>query len=179
MRARWKPVVLMGAWLLAASSFAHEDTPLRRRDDGTLEGLPVAYAPAAVHVRYAEDAGASKVVALALVLRDKRIALPPCLLRTITARRKPHLQVHASWYHDLTRFPPAITIELMEMPRPDAREWERESFTFDLRTGALLLSRRVRKHWLFDSWRTEPIQVRALCSKLETKGLLDARYPML
>ena len=71
-----------------SSVFAHEDTPIKLKKDGTLVGLPEKYSPASFST--------SDFI---LKIGNRKISIPECVTNFFTEMVDPTFSFSASWYH--------------------------------------------------------------------------------
>lgn len=129
-------------WLAGGVCFAHEDRTLSIGDDGSINGLPDEYAPAALHVQFSSEmhrAGATRVDSVVLELDADRTVIPICVTGLLETTRLDQIQATASWYHDETVLPYYMNIQFFD-PGYDEQRWANAGFSmlFNLRTAKLI-----------------------------------------
>jgi hypothetical protein len=89
--------------IYSSYSLAHKNTGLEIQDDGTLVGLPQKYEPASFDLK-----------SFVIEVSGKKLSIPNCVRRNVEANDEIDFSVDlsASWYHDLIRFPPYISIRI-------------------------------------------------------------------
>src|SRR5690554_2194681 len=80
--------------LFTASVFAHEDTPIKLKKNGTLVGLPEKYSPASFSTSN-----------LILEIADRKIRLPYCVTSYFSEFDDQTFSFSASWYHSKPNLP--------------------------------------------------------------------------
>ena len=81
-------ILILFLLFCTTSVFAHEDTPIKLKKDGTLVGLPEKYSPANF-----------STTDLILEIGNRRISLPECVTSFFSNMDDPTFSFSASWYH--------------------------------------------------------------------------------
>ena len=106
-------LIVCAAMLLILTSpcalHGHQDRYLTIAADGNFEEIPSEYGPAYLKINDASDSGTPKV---ALQLGEKVVNMPECIAVLFVLSKGEKIRASASWYHDLSTFPPYINLRL-------------------------------------------------------------------
>ncbi len=170
--------IVIGCLLLAETCFAHKDYIIAVNEDGTLEGIPSEYGPAAMHVEFApQNSGSAPITSITLDLGKNRVRIPICVTGLLRTQRMGEIKATASWYHDETLIPYYLNIDFFD-PGYNKLRWPNPGYSllFDLHTGKLM---EMDVHILRDSGRSVqqvPVDIRKRCKPEELRGFAsDAR----
>ena len=142
MRIRIAAFALI-ACLVADRAPAHTDTVLKRSADGSIQGLPAEYQPAAIEIGPAEPNELGRPVPRVVVrLSGVERVLEPCVAELFLRPKSPPMRVRASWNHDFTVLPPYLVVDLPSQTIEDEM-FSGYTMLFDLRTAKILELRMV------------------------------------
>jgi hypothetical protein len=131
--------------LIALPAIAHVDSIVQWNEDERLESLPSEFQPAKLHVTFAPREDRLKgVEAFALNIASHRVTLPQCVTSSIRVLSRDTVRVVASWYHDLSRNPPYILVELFEADPQSTSPKRSHVLLFNLLTARLVEVQAVR-----------------------------------
>ncbi len=100
-----KTILCVTFWVfLSASLFAHQDTPIKLKKDGTLKGLPKEYSPAT----YDRNRFTLKIGA-------KGIVIPDFITAQFDHCKDYQITFYSSWYHETELLPHYIHMDI-EIP---------------------------------------------------------------
>ncbi|HEY0683458.1 MAG TPA: hypothetical protein VGD45_14080 [Steroidobacter sp.] len=139
--------------LFAGTAVAHKDRMITIGSDGSLQGLPEKYQPARL-------IWSDSVPTLNLRIGAHETVLPSCLTSIFSLERA-ELRVSASWYHDTSRLPPYIGIDIVHSVEGQTF-FNGFSLLFNLDTGELIQVDRVIATQSEE--RSQDVEIAALCS---------------
>jgi hypothetical protein len=152
-------------YMVSFASFAHEDRILSLGADGTVAALPAAYGPLIVHVSRAPNT--RDILGVALDSPRFHVRLNQCVVRMLSGVTT--VQASGSWYHDLRRMPPYVTLTFFTSS-PRAAEPEYYAVTFSLIDGRILGGQRAWDPW-WGKFRGQGINPANKCSHWEQLAL--------
>jgi hypothetical protein len=161
-RAAVRSLAGLALALAALTAQAHQDRLIEWRPDGSLAGLPAAYAPAELRAGFQPVGDATRLLALALRIGTHRVELPTCLLGSLQSERREQLQVLASWDHDEAVLPHYLALRAADADG-------HYELLFNLHTARLMS---MRFH-LERGGRDFPIDLHERCAADELAGILD------
>ncbi len=134
-------VVIAAVLMMAPVAIrGHEDRPFQVGSDGSISGLPEDYLPASLLIgppREGKFGIHPPPPTVTLVVSGVERQLAPCVAQLFRLPPGERLTLHGSWYHDLSRRPPYLAVDL------PSHTYRGGWFTgyrllFDLRTGEVL-----------------------------------------
>ncbi|MBV8603261.1 MAG: hypothetical protein JO224_01120 [Pelomonas sp.] len=156
---------------LGTGAAAHQDRVIGLAADGSLQGLPAAYAPARLRLTFSAVGDARRLTDLELRLGAAHVRLPTCVLGLIHADGTGRLRLSASWEHDEAILPHYLAARFAE---PDDAGL---AFTllFDLHTAQLIEVTADLAHGDGAEPRSLALDLRARCAADELDGVLAPR----
>ncbi len=128
--------------------------------DGTISGLPATFGKVKLSISRASNSG--RIDGVQLSGPSFRTTLNPCLLDRFASAS--HVVASGSWYHDLRRYPPYVSL-YFHIGEHDFRRYDNEyySVTFSLIDGRILSGLRAWDPW-WGQWRAQYIRPADKCS---------------
>ncbi|MDZ4057584.1 MAG: hypothetical protein U1D69_11615 [Polynucleobacter sp.] len=123
----------------SASAQAHQDRQIDIKQDGRLEGLPDAYAPAKLNVNFKRTPENSYIESIELSVSGVNTVVPSCASAIIASRSMSEVRASASWYHTRSTLPPYLNVSFFD-PGVDPGSWPAPKFSllFNLETSKLI-----------------------------------------
>lgn len=94
-------IILIFCVLQSFALLAHQDTPIKLKDDGTLKGLPEQYSNANFDIN-----------SLTLSIGENKIVIPNCVKHLFMDDEIYQIHISASWYHDTELLPHYIHLDI-------------------------------------------------------------------
>jgi hypothetical protein len=156
----WKVLATLVLFFALSSASAHEDRILPILSDGTISDLPATFGRVKVSISRASSS--QKIEGVQLSGLRFKTRLNPCLLKRVASAS--HIEASGSWYHDLRRSPPYVSLNFY-MGEYDFRRYNNEyySVTFSLIDGHILSGLRTWDPW-WGKWRGQYIKPADKCS---------------
>jgi hypothetical protein len=155
--------------LTSGVAFAHEDSPIQIRKDGTLVGLPKQFQPSSIKIVFDTNANSEHPVSfLSFTIGKTTIQLPKALTSLLRSQNMDAVLASASWYHNLSHLPPYMEIEFRD-PGFDNRESGNPGFrmSINLNTGKLMSMGRTTVNRVDRSWQTRSLKLSEYCTSAE------------
>jgi hypothetical protein len=151
---------------LPVVAFAHEERILPIKPDGTVTGLPQRFG--AVRVQISRSRLQPKSISGVAVTSSRfNIRLNSCV--TDKLQGVVSVEASGSWYHDLKRMPPYLSLTFYTKPE-STQPPEFYSVTISLVDGHILMGQRTWDPW-WGSWRGKVIEPADKCSDWSGVGL--------
>ena len=97
------------------AALGHEDTMLTWMPDGSLQGIPEEYQPAALTIVEPVGTRPSRAV---LSIGGLEVVLPDCIAEQLAGASRGQIRVAASWYHQSESLPHYIFVRFPVHPTP-------------------------------------------------------------
>jgi len=154
--------------IIASPALAHKEAVIQWQLDGSLSRLPPEFQPALLLIAFGPgDGRLKKVESFSLRIADHTVSLPQCVLSTIRVVDRSAVRILASWYHDLTRGPPYISVELYESDPRSTSPKRSQVLHFNLATARLVEVGAVRYAAHESEITAKKVDFRTACAGVE------------
>jgi hypothetical protein len=161
--------------LISESCFASKDRIITLKEDGQLEGLPLEYNPAILHIQFtSQNEDSASISSISLDLGTNHIIIPICVTGLLNSKRMNEIRLSASWTHDENLFPYSLNVRFFD-PGYKSNRSVNNGFMlmFNLHTAKLIRMEVMIVHDGGQSMQSIPVDILDRCAPEERKAFLD------
>lgn len=169
--------VIISLFFIFEVCVAHQDTVIKLKGDGILEGLPSEYGPAKLQIEFVPEYEKGRAIkSINLTLGKNKVHIPECVTSKIRTQNGDDVWVSASWYHDEKYLPYYLHVDFFDPGFDKLRNFNpKVSLLFNLHNAKLMeITKMVAMSET--SAEREIIDLKSLCSAEKNDNFIDKNY---
>lgn len=113
MRSISPPAVFLV--LASCACYAHQDSVIEIKNDGTLVGLPSQFLPSILKIQFnSKENTKHPIESVSLTIGNRILILPKKVVSLLRSKNLSSVSVTSSWYHEPSLLPPYLIIEFQD-----------------------------------------------------------------